>query len=299
MPVRLPVGWLYQVASFTITDSFGLIAQSAGDQESERHAVDALRAHGRGRGPGSSRPHGAAARQRRQRPGRRRCSRRRCSRATRWPTWHGRSNAACKASRASRSTATSRPEACRSSRRSTSTAPRPVRRSVYRLATPVPANWTPLLPVRDPELNLADPLHHPARARRHEALSIRRQRRRSSDPASRRSPTTRHSWTISKPQNDLRDARDRRAPSSAPTSSTRAAGCCAPIRRKPMGNDPLILEEEEVPRIGARLKRKVSIRAIERWPQLALDRAQQDCRVWRGGERAALRRRGQDHPRCR
>ena len=29
---------------------------------------------------------------------------------------------------------------------------------VYRLATPVPANWTPLLPVRNPLLNLADPL---------------------------------------------------------------------------------------------------------------------------------------------
>ncbi len=29
---------------------------------------------------------------------------------------------------------------------------------IYRLATPVPANWTPLLPVRDPALNLNDPL---------------------------------------------------------------------------------------------------------------------------------------------
>lgn len=29
---------------------------------------------------------------------------------------------------------------------------------VYRLATPVPANWTPLMPVRDPVLNVADPL---------------------------------------------------------------------------------------------------------------------------------------------
>ncbi|MGA9991475.1 MAG: hypothetical protein WBP86_03985, partial [Thiobacillaceae bacterium] len=29
---------------------------------------------------------------------------------------------------------------------------------VYRLATPVPANWTPLLPVRNPVLNFADPL---------------------------------------------------------------------------------------------------------------------------------------------
>jgi hypothetical protein len=29
---------------------------------------------------------------------------------------------------------------------------------VYRLATPVPANWTPLLPVRNPVLNLNDPL---------------------------------------------------------------------------------------------------------------------------------------------
>jgi hypothetical protein len=29
---------------------------------------------------------------------------------------------------------------------------------VYRLATPVPANWTPLLPMRNPVLNLADPL---------------------------------------------------------------------------------------------------------------------------------------------
>ena len=29
---------------------------------------------------------------------------------------------------------------------------------VYRLQTPVPANWTPLLPVRDTPLNLADPL---------------------------------------------------------------------------------------------------------------------------------------------
>jgi hypothetical protein len=29
---------------------------------------------------------------------------------------------------------------------------------VYRLATPVPANWIPLLPVRGPSLNLADPL---------------------------------------------------------------------------------------------------------------------------------------------
>jgi hypothetical protein len=29
---------------------------------------------------------------------------------------------------------------------------------VYRLQTPVPANWTPLLPVRDTPLNFADPL---------------------------------------------------------------------------------------------------------------------------------------------
>jgi hypothetical protein len=29
---------------------------------------------------------------------------------------------------------------------------------VYRLATPVPAHWTPLLPVRDPQLDLGDPL---------------------------------------------------------------------------------------------------------------------------------------------
>ena len=29
---------------------------------------------------------------------------------------------------------------------------------VYRLQTPVPANWIPLMPVRDPQLNLADPL---------------------------------------------------------------------------------------------------------------------------------------------
>ena len=124
---------------------------------------------------------------------------------------------------------------------------------VYRLATPVPANWTPLLPVRDPELNLADP------------LTIRLARagmKRFYPEDERRGP---------RPAADDADYKDFLDNLDAQTTYVTRVTVSAELRAyvfyprgwllradptQPMGNDPLILEEEEVPRIGARLKRK-------------------------------------------
>jgi hypothetical protein len=124
---------------------------------------------------------------------------------------------------------------------------------VYRLATPVPANWTPLLPVRDPELDLADP------------LTIRLAR------AGMKRFYPEDSVEVLGPSADDLDYKAFLDNLEAQTTYVTRVTVSNELRAyvfyprgwllradptKPMGNDPLILEEEEVPRIGARLKRK-------------------------------------------
>lgn len=123
---------------------------------------------------------------------------------------------------------------------------------VYRLQTPVPANWIPLLPVRDPQLNLADPL----------AIRLARAGMKrffpqplvevvgSDDPAY-------------KAFIDRLDAQpefiDRQALDESLLSYTfhpRGWLLRADPRVALPPTDTLVIEEEEVPRIGATLKRK-------------------------------------------
>ena len=86
----------------------------------------------------------------------------------------------------------------------------------------------------------------------------------------------------------------------------RSATACAPtvfyprgwmLRRDPRqpmaDDDTLLIEEEEVPRIGATLTPQVSVRTKQRRPELALGRSQQNGRPRRGAKRSALRRGGQ------
>jgi hypothetical protein len=123
---------------------------------------------------------------------------------------------------------------------------------VYRLATPVPANWTPLLPVRDPVLNFNDP------------LTIRLAR------AGMKRFFPEASVAVLGAVDP--DYQDFLALLDAQTSYVTKLEIGADLRAyvfyprgwllrrdptRPMpDDDSLIIEEEEVPRIGARLKRK-------------------------------------------
>ena len=123
---------------------------------------------------------------------------------------------------------------------------------VYRLATPVPANWTPLLPVRDARLNLTDPLEiRLARAgmkRFYPEASV----------AIIGSANPEYEAFL-----ELLEAQD-----NFIERLTIGAGLRAYVfyprgwllRRDPTQpmapDDTLVIEEEEVPRIGASLKRK-------------------------------------------
>jgi hypothetical protein len=124
---------------------------------------------------------------------------------------------------------------------------------VYRLATPVPANWTPLLPVRDPELNFLDP------------LTIRLAR------AGMKRFYPENTVAVLGPAAGDVDYKDFLDNLEAQITYVTRVKVSDELRAyvfyprgwllradptRPMGNDPLILEEEEVPRIGARLKRK-------------------------------------------
>ena len=123
---------------------------------------------------------------------------------------------------------------------------------VYRLQTPVPANWTPLLPVRDTPLNLADPL----------TIRLARAGMRRFYPEA----SVAVIGAIDPAYVDFLDLLD-----SEPNFITRVAigdGLRAydffprgwMLRRDPRqpmaDDDTLLIEEEEVPRIGATLRRK-------------------------------------------
>ncbi len=123
---------------------------------------------------------------------------------------------------------------------------------VYRLQTPVPANWTPLLPVRDTPLNLADPLS----IRLARAGMKRFYPEASVDVIGAVDPAYVDFLA-------LLDAQDDFVTRIAIGDGLRAyvfypRGWM--LRRDPLhpmpDDDTLVIEEEEVPRIGATLKRK-------------------------------------------
>ena len=98
---------------------------------------------------------------------------------------------------------------------------------VYRLATPVPANWTPLLPVRDARLNLTDPL---------EIRLARAGMKRFYPEASvavigAANPEYEAFLELLDAQDNFIERLADRRRVCAPTSSIRAAGCCGAIRR--------------------------------------------------------------------
>jgi hypothetical protein len=123
---------------------------------------------------------------------------------------------------------------------------------VYRLATPVPANWTPLLPVRDPKLDLSDPLEiRLARAGMKRFYP-------EADVAVIGVADAEYEHFLA-----LLDAQDNFIERLAIGEGLRAyvfypRGWL--LRRDPTqpmtSDDTLFIEEEEVPRIGASLKRK-------------------------------------------
>jgi len=123
---------------------------------------------------------------------------------------------------------------------------------VYRLQTPVPANWTPLLPVRDTPLNFNDP------------LSIRLAR-----AGMKRFYPEASVEVIGAVDPkyvdflDLIDAQDNFISRVDIGDGLRSyvfyprGWMLRPDPTQPMGDgDTLLIEEEEVPRIGATLKRK-------------------------------------------
>jgi hypothetical protein len=125
-------------------------------------------------------------------------------------------------------------------------------RLVYRLATPVPANWTPLLPVRDPRLNFSDPLE----------IRLARAGMKRFYPAADVAVIG-----VDDPDYerflDLLDAQDNFIERLAIGEGLRAYAFYPRgwlLRRDPTqpmaADDTLVIEEEEVPRIGASLKRK-------------------------------------------
>jgi hypothetical protein len=123
---------------------------------------------------------------------------------------------------------------------------------VYRLATPVPANWTPLLPVRDPVLNLADPL----------TIRLARAGMKRFYPEA----TVEVLGAVDPDYQDFLARLDAQTTyiTRLPIGADLRAYVFYPrgwlLRRDPTqpmaDDDTLILEEEEVPRIGARLRRK-------------------------------------------
>ncbi len=123
---------------------------------------------------------------------------------------------------------------------------------VYRLATPVPANWTPLLPVRDPALNLADPL----------SIRLARAGMKRFYPEA----TVEVLGAVDPDYQEFLARLDAQTTyvTRLPIGADLRAYVFYPrgwlLRRDPTqpmaDDDTLILEEEEVPRIGARLRRK-------------------------------------------
>lgn len=123
---------------------------------------------------------------------------------------------------------------------------------VYRLQTPVPANWTPLLPVRDTPLNLSDPL----------SIRLARAGMKRFYPEA----SVEVIGAVDPAYMDflaLLDAQDNFVTRIAIGDDLRAyvfypRGWM--LRRDPLhpmpDDDTLVIEEEEVPRIGGTLKRK-------------------------------------------
>lgn len=252
VPVRLPVGWLYQVASFTITDSFGIVAspQAITNPNGTKWTLYELTAEGAAQGrlahtvllPDSvvNVQEGAVLEETL-------LARDEMANLA-WAIEHrvqGVSGEPLDRELEAKSlsfqqkihfdTAPTSPQV------------------VYRLATPVPANWTPLLPVRDPELNLDDP------------LTIRLAR------AGMKRFYPEDSVEVLGPAADDTDYKAFLDNLDEQTTYVTRVTVSDALRAyvfyprgwllradptQPMGNDPLILEEEEVPRIGARLKRK-------------------------------------------
>jgi hypothetical protein len=252
VPVRLPVGWLYQVASFTITDSFGIIAspQAIKNPNGTQWTLYELTAQGAAQGrlahtvllPDSvvNVQEGAVLEETL-------LARDEMANLA-WAIEHrvqGVSGEPLDRELEAKSlsfqqkihfdTAPTSPQV------------------VYRLATPVPANWTPLLPVRDPDLNFADP------------LTIRLAR------AGMKRFYPEDSVEVLGPAADDTDYKAFLDNLDEQTTYVTRVTVSDALRAyvfyprgwllradptQPMGNDPLILEEEEVPRIGARLKRK-------------------------------------------
>jgi hypothetical protein len=122
----------------------------------------------------------------------------------------------------------------------------------YRLATPVPANWTPLLPVRSPALNPGDPLTiRLARAgmkRFFPEASV--EVLGAADPE----------YVEFLDHLEAQDSYITRLPIGADLRAYVFYPRGWLLRRDPTqpmpADDSLIIEEEEVPRIGARLRRK-------------------------------------------
>ena len=123
---------------------------------------------------------------------------------------------------------------------------------VYRLATPVPANWTPLLPVRDGRLDLADPLE----IRLERAGMKRFYPEATVEVLGIADPDYAQFLDLLDMQSDFIDR--------LPIDAHLRAYVFHPrgwlLRRDPTQpmppDDKLVIEEEEVPRIGASLKRK-------------------------------------------
>ena len=123
---------------------------------------------------------------------------------------------------------------------------------IYRLATPVPANWTPLLPVRNPLLNFADPLE----IRLERAGMKRFYPEASVEVLGVADPDY---ATFLDELNAQKNFIDR-----VPIDAHLRAYVFYPrgwlLRRDPTqpmaADDKLVIEEEEIPRIGASLKRK-------------------------------------------
>jgi hypothetical protein len=250
-PVRLPVGWLYQVAGFEITDSFGIVAQAApiANPDGTRWTLYEISADANLRG--------------------------RVQHAMLLPD----SVSGIQEGVVLEETLLARDElanlAWAIEKQVQGVSGEPLNRDleakalafqqrihfatepdspqvVYRLATPVPANWTPLLPVRDPVLNLNDPLTiRLARAgmkRFYPEASVAVLGAVDPDYQDFLALLDAQTSYVTK----LPIGADLRAYVFYPRGWMLRADPTQPMP----DDDTLLIEEEEVPRIGARLKRK-------------------------------------------
>ncbi|HSW25192.1 MAG TPA: hypothetical protein VLJ62_20695, partial [Burkholderiaceae bacterium] len=123
---------------------------------------------------------------------------------------------------------------------------------VYRLQTPVPANWIPLLPVRDPVLNLGDPLA----IRLARAGMKRFYPQASIEVIGSDDPQYRDFLKLLDAQPEFIDRLEIDDGLLAYTFHPRGLLLRGDPRLPMPATDTLVIEEEEVPRIGATLKPK-------------------------------------------